>query len=186
MKSLFPNPPNGFGGPPGNLPPLPLGGPSPGPTGSYRLPGGACGSYPLCPRPPNSGSSKVGCIPPPPNPGLGNPPPPIKLPLSGSLGPNPGGFRSSWPILKGARGCMKPRGGRLTSYSSSKSGGGKSPIGLRGGAASGSSNGYGRAGCGKRSSRRGSAPGLRRACSSSRKSRTRSRSRAPSVLAASS
>ena len=50
MKSPLPNPPNGFGGPPPPNPPPPPGkplppplmflGPSPGPMGSYRAPGG--------------------------------------------------------------------------------------------------------------------------------------------------
>lgn len=54
MKSFPPNPPNGFGGPPKPPPPPPPGnrgppprlsrGAPPGPTGSYRAPGGAEGS----------------------------------------------------------------------------------------------------------------------------------------------
>ena len=57
-------------------------------------------------------------------------------------------------------------------------------MGLRGGGgiARGSSNGYGRAGCGSGSARKGSSRGCRRACSSSRMSRARSRSAAPAPL----
>jgi hypothetical protein len=163
MKSLPPNPPNGFGG----RPDPPRGGPSPGPVGSYLAPGGACGSNPNSPRPcpPNRGSSNVGCIPPVPGPPL-NPPPPTNEPRSGSCGPSPGGFKSSPPIPNGepapGNGGAMPRSGRLRSYSSSKPGGANPPSGRgrRGPAASGSSKGYGRAGCGS-GSRRGLGGGLR-------------------------
>lgn len=187
MKSLPPKPPNGLGGPlPPKPPPPPgkrgpprrsLGGPAPGPMGSYRAPGGTlrvdslanivedicqvgvagtyCPLYPAPPppRPPNIGSSKVGCIPPPPGP---KPPP-----LSGSCGPSPGGYKSLSPMFSGLRSPPIPPLGLLISYSSSKPGGGKSPAGygLRGSAANGSLNGRGWAGGGNRSSRRGSYAG---------------------------
>lgn len=115
------------------------------------------GSYtPVFPSsPPKSGSSKVGCIPPPPPPVGPNPPP-----RKGSCGPRPGGYRSRSPMLSGLLSPPNPLrpGGLLISYSSSKPGGGKSPVGngLRGGPASGSFVGRDGVNRGRRSSRSGS------------------------------